>query len=115
MGNIIVKPNKDKDMYVEWSSICDCPNEWGSKEEMLRRGHDEMRLERADEDGTSSYGGEGNWDDWGFIVHNMGTGGFWELKRENMYDFLTALTRPDNGVKEVQQEILEQYAKLIVD
>ena len=61
MADTIIKPNKDEDFYVLWSSIVDSPLAWGSAEE-LAGFHEEIRGEpptpermaRVDRTGTSA-------------------------------------------------------------
>lgn len=54
MPRIIIKPKKDEDFYVEWSTIVEQPVDWGTRDDMLDIGTPPARLERADEAGTSA-------------------------------------------------------------
>lgn len=56
MGRNLIKPNKDEDFYVEWSSISDSPIAWGSKEVLTWNRHTvsaEREFRYADEKGNS--------------------------------------------------------------
>jgi hypothetical protein len=83
MGTIVVKPDRDKDLYVGWSSIVDAPVWWGSRAEVLQYLADDgrgwsgdapdIRLARADETGTSAYDKrDGGWDDEAFVYEQRG-------------------------------------------
>lgn len=64
MGHIIIKPVRDEDFYIEYSSIVDSPVFGGDRATMLQRpAVDEKRLDRADVRGTSSFIGEGAWNE----------------------------------------------------
>jgi hypothetical protein len=75
MPRFIVKPDPDRDEYVEWSSIVESWTFLGTRAEMLahlRAGRDyvefgeqapNVRLDRADKNGTSSFLGEGAYGD----------------------------------------------------
>ena len=80
---IIIKPERDRDMYVEWSTVVDVPTAYGDRAEMLRILHGdpgaadrsdtpERRLARADELGSSSQVGEFWWDDDVFVFRQDG-------------------------------------------
>ena len=105
---IIVKADRDRDLYMEWSSTVESPTAIGTRAEMLdylthHQGFlggpadsPEERLARADENGSSTtpdplapgYTGplDGNWDDSGFIVEQCG----W-LPRARLAEFLDAM------------------------
>lgn len=103
MGRYIIKAAKDRDLYMEWSTIVDGPTFIGNRAETLdylieefgRTGQPEARLERADDVGTSAlrdprspnwaYPLDGAWEDTGFIVEQRG----W-LPRERFAEFLDA-------------------------
>lgn len=68
MPRHIIKPERDVDFYVEYSTIVDCPVGWGSREDFLKKrevqpSQQRERLERADETGTSSHLGIHAWKD----------------------------------------------------
>lgn len=56
MGRIIIKPSRDEDFYIEWSSVVEAPTAFGSRDEMLAYLEDDGvdRLSRAYETGTSA-------------------------------------------------------------
>lgn len=105
MGSFIIKAARDRDLYMEWSTIVDGPTFIGTRAEILahlerapdRRPADvpEVRVRRADETGTSAkpdphapgYSGplDGAWDDTGLIVEQRG----W-LPRARFAEFLDA-------------------------
>ncbi|MCI2422468.1 hypothetical protein MOQ72_34080 [Saccharopolyspora sp. K220] len=112
MGNIIIKAARDRDLYVEWF---DAPTAIGNRAEMLdylgqKFGSSpsdppEVRMQRADENGSSSkrnphapgYTGplEGSWEDTGFVVEQRG----W-LPRARLAEFLDAyLVDPEKAYK----------------
>lgn len=77
MGRYIIKPDKELDLYVEWSTTVDNPTCVASRAEMaayLVEGQKhtsaqaEARLERADRSGSSMLDPTGcDWDDEGLI------------------------------------------------
>jgi hypothetical protein len=90
-----MKAAKDRDLYCEWSSICDSPTFIGDREAMRKR-FGEDRVARADEHGTSLLGFatrgdyppselDGAWEDTGLVVEQRG----W-LPRGRVADFLEA-------------------------
>lgn len=99
MGRIIIKAARDRDLYVEWSSVVEAPTAIGTRAEMLDyltrygegRSDPAERLDRADATGTSAlrdpmstYDGplDGAWEDVGMIVEQRG----W-LLRDRFADF----------------------------
>lgn len=102
MGTIVIKPERDVDFYVGWSSVTESPHWWGSRAEVTpymeddarRRGHVDPvgpRFARADEHGTSSIGAiEGGWDDEGFIYEQRG----W-LRRDRLVEACRRLAAGD--------------------
>ncbi|MFB6392701.1 hypothetical protein AAFH96_06215 [Polymorphospora sp. 2-325] len=83
----MIKPERDRDLYVCWSTITECPIAWGDRAFMLdhlTREHPAdgapiaepgARLDRADLNGTSALGGFsffGKWDDEGFVYEQRG-------------------------------------------
>lgn len=88
MGRPVIKAAPDVDLYMEWSSIAEMPRFVGNREDMLLNLHaefdpqvsdlPEVRLQRADDTGTSSklevsgHPAEGAWDDHGLIVGQKG-------------------------------------------
>jgi hypothetical protein len=85
MGGFIIKVAPARDLYVEWSSMVEAPTRVGTRVEMLRylsrsstRGDSdapEVRLQRADETGTSAKGDYawcGAWDHAGLVAEQRG-------------------------------------------
>jgi hypothetical protein len=79
---LLIKTAPDRDQYVGWSNICEMPAGVWSREAALEYGFPPSRLDRADQTGTSSYIGDGAWDDQGFIAEQRG----W-LRRDLMGDY----------------------------
>ncbi|MDX2696042.1 hypothetical protein [Streptomyces ipomoeae] len=71
---LLVKPDRDKDMYVGWSNSCDMPAGVWSRETAIEYGFPPSRLDRADENGSSATNGytAGHWDDGGFVAEQRG-------------------------------------------
>lgn len=80
MGRLIVKADKDLDLYIEWSTIVDAPTFIGTRQETLdyllkgdrhgipTREEVAQRLTRTDLNGSSDMScRDGWWDDAGFI------------------------------------------------
>lgn len=83
MGTIVIKPDRDVDFYVGWSSIVEAPVWCGTRADVIPFTEDEARnrpssppaerLARADHNGTSAFDGDGGWDDTeGFIYEQRG-------------------------------------------
>lgn len=105
MGMYIIKATRDRDLFVEWSSIVEAPTFIGTRAEILahldrapepwRGDSPDARVVRAEETGTSmkrdpmapGYVGplDGAWDDSGQIVEQRG----W-LPRARLAEFLDA-------------------------
>lgn len=100
MGHILIKPFRDEDKYVYWSTMVEAPIGYGNREEMARLLAEEMRrswtpsdppeerLQRADVYGSSSIGYgthppyvEGWWDDQTYIYEQRGI-----LHRSKLYE-----------------------------
>ena len=81
---LIVKPDRDRDLYVGWSQNCDGPTGVWSRQTALEWGFPRTRLDRADANGSSATNGytSGHWDDAGFVAEQRG----W-LKRERLGDY----------------------------
>jgi hypothetical protein len=76
MGRTLIKPDRNDDFYVEWSSIVESPMAWGTREEMLAEldVDGEERLARADEYGTSALWGNPRaygFDDDGVLIYQQ--------------------------------------------
>lgn len=93
MGTVIIKPKRDEDVYVLWSTNSDGPWMIGTREETLdelieysemkehhARPETEDRLDRTDKYGTSERIGVHTWvEDSTWIWHQIGT-----VKRSNI-------------------------------
>lgn len=102
MGRIIIKASRDRDLYVDWSTIVEAPAFIGNRPEMLAylqrdpldpSNTPEMRLRRADSTGTSAagdYAWFGKWEDDGLIFQQRGT-----VPRDMLADFLDAYAAND--------------------
>jgi hypothetical protein len=82
---LIVKPERDRDMYVGWSEVCEMPAGVWTRAEALGDGCPESRLRRADEKGTSSIPGFYDWDSSGMIAEQRGY-----LRRARLADYAVA-------------------------
>lgn len=98
MPTFIVKPERDRDLYVAWSSVVDAPTGFGSRSEladvMQSRGEDASpeRFDRADAHGSSARFGKPvayGWGDEAFIVHEV-PGGPALIRRDRMVAWLEA-------------------------
>lgn len=107
---LLVKPSRDKDMYVGWSNICEMPAGVWSRETAIEYGFPPSRLDRADKNGSSDLScGDGHWGDKGFIAEQRG----W-LRRDRLGDYAIeylygdrvaafALLEPFEGETEVRR------------
>ena len=100
MPTYIIKPSRDEDFYVWWSTVVDAPIGWGPRDYVpLDNEGSPERFARADERGTSA-----NWPDWPIEKMPFGwnvsewritnqddleeTGeGWWLLPRKNLREF----------------------------
>lgn len=70
---LIVKPERDRDLYIGWSNIAEGPTGLWTRAEALEYGFPRSRLDRADKNGSSDLScGDGHWDDEGFIAEQRG-------------------------------------------
>lgn len=109
MANPIIKAARDRDLYMEWSTVADGPTFVGTRAEILahleyagRQPADppEVRVQRADATGTSAKPDPstpndkpiGAWDDTGLIVEQRG----W-LPRSKFGDFMQACARDNES------------------
>jgi hypothetical protein len=83
MPTIVIKPDRDRDFYVGWSTVTENPHWWGPRAEVTayiaekatghREDQPDRRLARADEYGTSDMSiRDGGWDDEGFVYEQRG-------------------------------------------
>lgn len=109
LPGLLVKAAPDKDLYVNWSTVCDMPGGLFSRETALAFGFPRSYLDRADATGTSSHGSDGAWDDTGFVAEQRG----W-LRRDRLGDYAVEylhgdrqaafnLLEPFEGETEVRQ------------
>lgn len=98
MPAYIIKPDRDEDFYVRWSTIVDCPTNWGPRATFMEPPE---RFERADANGSSMLPDPelgdwifGGWDEETFLLREQddlnGTdevGGAWLLPRGNLREF----------------------------
>lgn len=99
MPSYIVKPERDVDFYINWSTIVDAPLSWGTRAEVeaSRVESPADRFERADATGTSSFDGFFGWDETEFDVENTGPKGV-IVDRSNLRAFCLSLDPWDNSV-----------------
>lgn len=74
MGYIVIKPDKDKDFYVLWSTETDRPVGYDSREAFIAEDpikYSVDRMDWTDEHGCSSRIGEKWWDERYILVHNV--------------------------------------------
>jgi hypothetical protein len=99
---LIVKPDRDKDMYVGWSNGAEAPTGVWSRETAIAYGFPPSRLDRADENGSSDTScGDGHWDDWGFIAEQRGT-----LRRDRLGEYAVEYL---NGDRQAAYGLLEPF------
>ncbi len=81
MPSVVIKPARDRDEYVVWSTVTESPHGFGDRAQaadLLRWGvrgdpeEPEPVLARVDTVGTSDFTGWGAWDDDGFIFKQVG-------------------------------------------
>jgi hypothetical protein len=103
MPTIVIKPDRDVDFYIGWSTVTENPHWWGPRSEvtayLAERAsayHDdqpEVRLARADRYGTSDMSvREGEWGDDGLIYEQRGI-----LPRRHLVAACEALGRADEA------------------
>lgn len=104
MGRMIIKVDRDEDLYLEWSSIVEAPTFVGTRAEILRHlGDDhEYRLVQADKYGSSGYQPfVCYWDDKGEIYKQEG----WLLRQ----DMATYAHRLLNDINAEATDLLEPF------
>jgi len=72
LRGLLVKTAPDKDLYVQWSTVCDMPGGVFSRETALEYGFPRSKVDHADEHGSSSRLGDGAWDDKGWVAEQRG-------------------------------------------
>lgn len=98
---LLVKATPDRDLYVGWSNSCDMPAGVWSREAALEYGFPASRLDRADENGSSSQIGDGHWNDNGWVAEQRG----W-LRRDRIGDYAVKYL---NGDEQAAFGLLEPF------
>lgn len=111
MGKYLLKPKKDVDFYLDWSTFVDDAIAWGDREFMLRQGYSEERLTKCDQVGTSALWFRRSW------LGESGRGGeIWRqqgwLRYSQMEDFFNAIAElyPDDA--KIPEDLLELHPEL---
>lgn len=122
MGRYIMKADRDRDLYVEWSTIVDAPIGWGTLEEYRQSAEwgtwlTTARLAFLEEHGTTAmytYPGQrtqtGAYDDTDILIANMGDGRFYLLPRANLHEFITAIDIDADPAEQEANKAMEQAA-----
>ena len=88
MPSFVVKPVRDRDEYVYWSTIVEAPLAWGDRTQMAEYLRDKgeegdgRRIDRADATGSSAFEGVFGWADDEVIYQQQGNvrrSDLWEL------------------------------------
>jgi hypothetical protein len=103
---LLVKAAPDRDLYVGWSTVCDMPAGVWSRETALEYGFPPSRLDRADENGSSSLIGDGAWDDKGWVAEQRG----W-LRRDRIGEYAVEYLHGDREAAYALLEPFEQEAR----
>ncbi len=105
MPSVVIKPTRDRDEYVVWSTVTESPHGYGNREQMVEllragiRSNDaadpEEVVRNATHWGSSARDDwtEGHWDDEEFIYHQAG-----RLHRRDL--FLAAQAMDGDGCRE---------------
>lgn len=101
LRGLLVKAAPDKDLYVQWSTVCDMPGGIFSRETALEYGFPRSKVDHADEHGSSSRLGDGAWDDKGWVAEQRG----W-LKRDRIGDYAVEYL---NGDQQAAYALLEPF------
>lgn len=101
LRGVLVKADKDRDLYVQWSTACDMPGGVFSRETALEYGFPRSKVDHADEHGSSSRIGDGAWDDKGWVAEQRG----W-LKRDRIGDYAVEYL---HGDREAAYALLEPF------
>lgn len=110
MPHFIIKAARDRDAYLEWSTVVEAPVAIGSRAAFVVE-HGEARLERADVQGTSAQffdwpsptQQEGGWDDAEGLIYMQR--GF--LRRDRFADLYDLLATDINA--EIPDEMLTPF------
>jgi hypothetical protein len=99
---LLIKPDRDKDVYVGWSNVCEMPAGVWSRETAIEYGFPPSRIDRADENGSSDLScGDGHWDDKGFVAEQRG----W-LRRDRLGDYAVEYL---HGDRQAAYALLEPF------
>lgn len=92
MPRFIIRPEPDRDLYVEWWTVVDAPVGHGTRAEWKAEGIAPAHLDRADRTGTSAYPplDDGAWDDEALMVAEP-LGGQRLLPRDHLVAYTLAL------------------------
>lgn len=107
MPSVVIKPARDRDEYVVWSTVTESPHGYGTREQMVgllragMRGSDEDRSDPETPVRNATHWGssadarwaKGHWEDESFIYHQAG----W-LRRGDL--FLAAQAMDGDGCRE---------------
>lgn len=115
MPRFVVKATPDRDLYVYWSSIVNCPVFIGTRAELIEHltrttmAHPEKRVALADETGTSALYcdplREGAWADTGFMYMHRG----W-LPRARLAELLDRwMAERDTGAEPDVGDLLDPF------
>jgi len=101
LRGLLVKADKERDLYVQWSTVCDMPGGVFSRETALEYGFPRSKVDHADEHGSSSRLGDGAWDDKGWVAEQRG----W-LRRDRIGDYAVEYL---HGDREAAYALLEAF------
>lgn len=101
LRGLLVKAAKERDLYVQWSTVCDMPGGVFSRETALEYGFPRSRLDHADTHGSSSRLGDGAWDDTGWVAEQRG----W-LRRDRIGDYAVEYL---HGDRQAAYALLEPF------
>lgn len=116
MPSYIVKPERDKDFYVLWSTVTDSPHAWGTRQELSEDGDGFLghrtyaaeRFERADEFGTSDLSiRQFGWEDAILVVMNMPKNGI--LKRSDLRKYLDSLVVANGAALSADDSLITPF------
>lgn len=106
MAHLIIKPKKDADLYVVWSTNTDSVTDVGTRRYMLMKYANMAEMTMADINGSTAQADYklGHWDDAGFVVR-------WGIKaeremhakwlpRSKMYDWV--VNEDDSLLEEIE-------------
>lgn len=90
----IIKPDREEDLYVEWSVAVDGITWIGTRKQALAAGAGPTALDRADAFGTSwADGTTFGWDDPGLVVEMR-----WWLPRANLLGYVNTMLEEREGI-----------------